>query len=90
MGDSLILGAAMGFPLFRIFTIYAGGGLGLTFREYSSYSGSGGDIPDSKTEFAWKVNGGLRLQFSSFFTKFDVSYGTILGPAFGIGVGLFM
>jgi opacity protein-like surface antigen len=91
--NSFILGAALGYPLFRIFTLYAGGGLGFTMRGYGSYmltNGSEDDIPDSRTEFAWKVNGGLRLQFSSFFAKFDVSYGTILGPAFGIGIGLFM
>jgi hypothetical protein len=88
--DSFLFGTALGFPIFSVFTIYAGGGLGFTFREYGGYSGSGGDIPDSRFEFAWKVNTGLRLQVSSFFTKFDVSWGTIIGPAFGLGIGIFI
>jgi hypothetical protein len=99
--SSLIFGAAVGYPL-SIFTIYAGGGLGFTWNNDSSNSWgsfspdpgySYNDTPpdsDSSGKFAWKINTGLRLQFGSFFAKFDASYGTILGPALSIGAGIFM
>jgi hypothetical protein len=74
--DSLILGLTLGYQMYSIFVVYAGGGLGVTF-------------PMDDEWLAWKVNGGLRIQFSRFFTKLDVSYGTILGPSCGIGAGIF-
>jgi hypothetical protein len=92
---SLIFGVAMGYPIFRWLVVFAGGGLG--FTGYGESSGSSSDpqagvsYSNSKNDsidFAWKVNGGLRLKLSDFFIKAEVSYGTIIGPAFGIGVGL--
>ena len=52
--------------------IYGGLGLGITF---------------DKDWFAWKVNGGILTGLHYIFLKFDVSYGTILGPTFGVGFG---
>ncbi|MDR2177315.1 MAG: hypothetical protein LBP20_04640 [Treponema sp.] len=93
--SSFIFGTALGYPVFHVFTLYAGGGLGFTMYEYSGYSyksGSASATPpdDNSFEFAWKVNAGLRFQFSSFFIKADASYGTIMGPSFGIGAGIFL
>jgi hypothetical protein len=75
--NSLVLDYTIGYQMFSNYVLYAGGGLGLKF-------------PIDDEWFAWKVNGGLRLQFNRFFTKFDVSYGTIIGPSFGIGIGIFI
>jgi tetratricopeptide (TPR) repeat protein len=95
---SLVLGLALGFPIAHIFTIYAGGGLGFTWNPlgYNSSGSSSSDPaihndtpPESSIELAWKVNAGLRLQYAGLFVKFDVSYGTILGPSYGIGIGGF-
>jgi opacity protein-like surface antigen len=93
--NSFIFGIALGYPIYSIFTLYAGGGLGFTNREYGGYNGTGGwDLPDDTddktSEFAWKINAGLRIQFAIFFAKVDVSYGTILGPSFGLGAGIFL
>jgi len=52
--------------------IYGGLGLGITFAD---------------DWFAWKVNGGILTGLHYLFLKFDVSYGTILGPTFGVGFG---
>jgi tetratricopeptide (TPR) repeat protein len=95
---SLVLGLALGFPIAHIFTIYAGGGLGFTWNPDNGSSGSSSPDPaytyndtppEPSIELAWKVNAGLRLQYAGLFVKFDVSYGTILGPSFGIGIGVF-
>jgi len=98
--SSLIFGASLGYPFFDFLTVYAGGGLGFTWLDYSgdksgsslrdpnySYNDSPPDDNPS-VEFTWKVNAGLRIRLGDFFTKFDVSYGTILGPAFGVGIGI--
>jgi hypothetical protein len=99
--NSFIFGAAWGYPIFSNFVLYAGGGLGFTLflsgGESVSNSQDPGysynDTPPEKdyyAEFAWKINGGLRFQILDVFVKADVSYGTILGPAFGIGAGMFL
>ena len=93
---SFILGAAMGYPVFRWLVVFAGGGLGFTWYGESvggaSFPQNGLSYSDGKAndsiDFAWKVNGGLRFKLSDFFIRAEVSYGTIIGPAFGIGVGL--
>jgi hypothetical protein len=100
--DSLVFGLALGYPLAPILIIYAGGGLGFTWYSGGSSGSSNFPYPEytyndtppsenkSSIDLAWKVNAGLRLQYASLFAKFDVSYGTILGPSYGIGIGLFM
>jgi hypothetical protein len=78
-GSSLIFGTGMGVPIFSWFIAYAGGGLGFTMYD-EGYN--------TIIDFAWKANGGLRFKVSDFFIKLDVSYGSIIGQAFGIGLGL--
>jgi hypothetical protein len=74
--QSIILGAAAGFQMFTVLVVYAGGGVGVKF-------------PMDNGWFAWKVNGGLRVQIKRFFTKLDVSYNPIIGPALGANIGIF-
>jgi hypothetical protein len=74
--NSLIAGYTIGYQFFSNFVAYAGGGVGVRF-------------PMDDGWFAWKANGGLRVQVSRFFTKFDVSYNPIIGPSLGVGVGVF-
>jgi hypothetical protein len=98
--DSLIFGTAFGYPLFGIFVLYAGGGLGFTWHEETSSGSSlhpNSDYSYNDTpavfsiELAWKVNAGLWLNLTDLFSfKFDVSYGTIIGLSFGVGVGIIM
>jgi len=75
--DALILAMTVGYQMFSKYTLYGGGGVGVGF-------------PVDDKWFAWKANGGLRLQIGKTYSKFDVSYGTILGLAFGIGWGIFL
>jgi opacity protein-like surface antigen len=101
---SLILGTAFGYPVLDWLLIYAGGGLGLTWHDETgivdssyapdttySYTDSKYD-DDNSIDFAWKVNGGLRssLLNNFLFLKLDVSFGTILGPTFGVGAGMIL
>jgi hypothetical protein len=72
--NSLLIGATIGYQMFSMFVVYAGGGVGYTFESEG---------------FAWKVNGGLRLQFGDFFVKFDVANMSPFGLSFGAGIGLF-
>jgi hypothetical protein len=74
---SLIFGISLGYQMFSVLVVYAGGGLGVKF-------------PINDEWLAWKVNGGLRVQVSRIFTKFDVSYNTIIGPSLGVGLGIFL
>ena len=39
--------------------------------------------------FAWKVNGGIRIPLSFFAVRTDISYGTILGLAGTVAVGMY-
>ena len=39
--------------------------------------------------FAWKVNGGIRIPLSSFTVRTGISYGTILGLAGNLAVGMY-
>ena len=80
--DSLIFGTGIGVPLFSWFIVYAGGGLGFTWHSYPDSEAS------TEADLAWKVNGGLRFKVYDFFIKLDASYGTVIGPALGIGLGL--
>jgi hypothetical protein len=77
--SSFIFGTGMGVPIFSWFVAYAGGGLGFSLDAATQEDTIG---------FAWKVNGGLRFKVSDFFIKLDAAYVSILGPVFGIGVGL--
>jgi len=72
--SALLIGFTLGFQFFNHFVIYAGGGIGTKFPDF--------------TWKEWKVNGGLRVHIKWFFTKFDVSYNPIIGPAFSVGLGI--
>ena len=73
--NSFIAGGGIGYSADRYVGIYAGGGLGIRFGEFDR-------IADS-IDFAWKVNGGFRLCWSQsrYNIRFDLSYGTIIGPS---------
>jgi opacity protein-like surface antigen len=75
--STLILGLTIGYQFFSNFVVYAGGGVGAQFTADDVW-------------FAWKVNGGLRVQVKRFFTRIDVSYYLIIGPALGLGLGIFL
>jgi hypothetical protein len=72
-----ILGTTIGYQMFSIFVVYAGGGIGVR-------------LPMDDEWFTWKVNGGLRIQVSRLFAKLDVSYNPIMGPSLGAGIGIFL
>jgi hypothetical protein len=76
---ALILGGTLGYQFFSNFVVYAGGGVGAKFPVND----------DDDDMFTWKVNGGLRVQISHFFTKIDVSYNQIIGMSLGAGLGIF-
>jgi hypothetical protein len=81
--NSFVFGLTFGVQMFSHYVLYAGGGIG------SKYP-IGDEFGWDKLSFEWKVNGGLQLQYKRFFTKFDVSYGTIIGPSLGIGIGIIL
>jgi hypothetical protein len=76
--NALLLGMTIGYQMFSVFVVYAGGGIGAKFPM------------NNGKFFTWKVNGGLRVQVKRFFTKFDVSYTPIMGPSLGAGIGIFL
>jgi opacity protein-like surface antigen len=89
---SLILGTAFGYPALDWLLIYAGGGLGINLdleETYDIWEDSTNDSNADKSIIAWKLNGGLRFMLYDLFAiKLDVSFGTIIGPTFGIGAGI--
>jgi opacity protein-like surface antigen len=96
--SSVIFGTAFGYPALDWLLIYAGGGLGFTWyteRDYSNttdpnpgYSYNNSKEAES-VSFAYKLNGGVRFMLYDFFAlKLDASYGTIIGPTFGVGAGI--
>jgi hypothetical protein len=81
---SFLLGTAVGYPVLNWLVIYAGGGAGLTM-DNNTYENE----DDALSFITWKMNGGLRfIPHNPVFLKLDVSFGTIMGPSFGVGVGL--
>ena len=58
---------------------YAGVAAG--FKWEDSYIGN--------SNFTWKLCGGIRLPFSVFCINTDISYGTILGVASTISIGIY-
>ncbi|MDR2658786.1 MAG: tetratricopeptide repeat protein [Spirochaetaceae bacterium] len=96
-GDiACIIGTSIGYRIFSWLLAYAGAGLGF-YGEYSiendnsSSDSTSTEQPDhkNKTGLPFKVVAGFRLDLYRIFAKLDVSYGSIIGPSFGLCVGLF-
>ena len=64
----------------HFFQPYLGGSLGMKWTDSFSWENIG---------FAWKVNGGIRIPLSFFTVRTDISYGTILGLAGIVAVGMY-
>lgn len=78
--DSWLVGFDWGYGLLSFFQPYLGGSLGMKWTDSFSWKNIG---------FAWKVNGGIRIPLSSFTVRTDISYGTILGLAGTVAVGMY-
>lgn len=78
--DSWLVGFDWGYGLLSFFQPYLGGSLGMKWTDSFSWENIG---------FAWKVNGGIRIPLSSFTVRTDISYGTILGLAGTVAVGMY-
>ena len=79
--DSWLLGFDLGYGVLTFFQPYLGGSLGMKWTDSFSLG---------NVEFAWKVNSGVRIPFSSFTVRADISYGTILGLAGTFAIGLYL
>jgi hypothetical protein len=85
--NSIILGTAFGYPALERVVMYAGGGLGFNMYD-ETYDMWGYQTYDDESIIAWKLNGGVNVILLNWLAiKFDVSFGTIIGPTLGIGVG---
>ncbi|MCR5613777.1 hypothetical protein [Treponema sp.] len=74
--------------LFNNLAWYIGGGIGLQF-DFSNTKAlprGGNGIVDTGY-FAWKVDTGLIINLSKFFTKLEVSYNNVIGFSMGAGLG---
>ena len=80
--DSFLVGFAWGYGLLSFFQPYLGGSLGMKSTRMKS-------TDKEKLGFAWKVNGGIRIPLSSFTVRTDISFGTILGLAGTVAVGMY-
>lgn len=78
--DSWLVGFDWGYGLLLFFQPYLDGSLGMQWTDSFSWENIG---------FAWKVNGGIRIPLSSFTVRTDISYGTILGLAGTLAVGMY-
>lgn len=78
--DSWLVGFDWGYGLLSFFQPYLGGSLGMKWTDSFTWENIG---------FAWKVNGGIRIPLSSFTVRTDISYGTILGLAGTVAVGMY-
>ena len=76
------MGFAWGYGLLSFFQPYLGGSLGMKSTRMKS-------TDKEKLGFAWKVNGGIRIPLSSFTVRTDISFGTILGLAGTVAVGMY-
>ena len=74
------MGFDLGYGVLSFFQPYLGGSLGMKWKDSFSWGNIG---------FAWKVNAGIRIPLSSFTVRADVSYGTILGLAGTVAVGMY-
>lgn len=77
--SSWLLGLSWGYSALPFFEPYVGSSLGMKWTDSFSWDNIG---------FAWKVSGGIRIPLSDFVIRGDVSYGTILGLAGTVAVGL--
>ena len=80
--DSFLVGFAWGYGLLSFFQPYFGSSLGMKSTRMKS-------TDKEKLGFAWKVNGGIRIPLSSFTVRTDISFGTILGLAGTVAVGMY-
>ena len=76
------MGFAWGYGLLSFFQPYFGSSLGMKSTRMKS-------TDKEKLGFAWKVNGGIRIPLSSFTVRTDISFGTILGLAGTVAVGMY-
>lgn len=75
--DAVLIGFDLGFPLLPFFQPYGGGSIGI--------QKTGGW--ENSPLFSWKVNGGLRFDFSLFCIRFDVSSSRVLKTGATIALG---
>ena len=80
--ESFLVGFAWGYGFLSFFQPYLGSSLGMKSTMMKS-------TDKGKLGFAWKVNGGIRFPLSSFTVRTDISYGTILGLAGTVAVGMY-
>ncbi|EPF27204.1 hypothetical protein HMPREF1221_00007 [Treponema socranskii subsp. paredis ATCC 35535] len=72
----LLFGLGAGWQWGEVFGLYGGGGLGMI--AYNIFKKAG---------FAWKVNGGIRISFGDFSTRYDVAYVYEEGVVFSLFFG---
>lgn len=77
--DSMLFGYDLGIKLMEYIQPYTGISLGLKW--YDSFLGD--------STFAWKICGGFRFAFPLFCINTDISYGSILGVATTVSIGIF-
>ena len=80
--SSILMGGVWGYNIFEFFQPYFGGALGIKWTD---------DFSWERTGFAWKVNAGIRIRLLYFLNiRVDISYGTILGLAGTLSVGMYL
>ena len=75
----MLFGYDLGIKLMEYIQPYTGISLGLKW--YDSFLGD--------STFAWKICGGFRFAFPLFCINTDISYGSILGVATTVSIGIF-
>lgn len=80
--SSILMGGVWGYNIFEFFQPYFGGALGIKWTD---------DFSWERTGFAWKANAGIRIRLLYFLNiRVDISYGTILGLAGTLSVGMYL
>ncbi|MBB5225422.1 hypothetical protein DYE50_03820 [Treponema ruminis] len=77
--EAFLLGFDWGYGVFDFFQPYFGGTLGVKWNN---------SFDVENIDFAWKVNGGIRIPISSFCFRADLSYNTIIGTSGTIAAGV--
>ena len=79
--DSCLIGFDWGYGALQFLQPYLGASLGIKWNDSFSWENIG---------FAWKVNTGIRIPVNAYSFRAGISYGTILGLAGTLAVGIYL